>query len=138
MHQHALDNTILLSLLGQLDDTGIGIVVVGFEHSLHPSGSLRLDIVVNAVGHETLNLNATNGYVDNTNLDVLGQGSHEGTSKPVGRRQSRIGTTEGRCSLTPNALLTSTLLVIDGRHQQKARPGAHQVLCLGACSALHV
>ena len=73
MHQDTLDDTVLLSLLGQRDQTLVWIVVVGSEHTLHPTRGLRLYIVVDAVGQETLDVDTADGDVDHTDLDVLRQ-----------------------------------------------------------------
>ena len=72
MHQHTLDNTILLSLAGQGDQPLVWVVVVGFEHARHPPWSC-LDILRYFIGHEALNADAADGHMDDTNADILGQ-----------------------------------------------------------------
>ena len=137
MHEDALDDTVLLCFLGQRDQTLVGVVVVGSKHAFHPTWS-NLEVVGDAVGHESLNADAADGYVDDTYADVLGQVFNECTAKVVGGCQTGVGTAEWGRGLTPFALLTVTLRVINGRHQQETRSRAGNVLCLGACSTLHV
>ena len=137
MHQDALDDTILLCLLGQCDQTLVGIVVISLQHSLHPSWS-PFHITLDAIGKETFDVDTTNGHMDNANLDVLGQGLHHRTTKPVGRSQSRIRTAQGSNSLTPFAHLTATLRVVNGRHQQETRTRTLQILSLRFGSTFHV
>ena len=71
MHQDTLDDTVLLSLLGQRDQTLVWIVVVGGEHTLHPTRGFCLHVVVDAVGQETLDVDTADGNVDHTDLDFL-------------------------------------------------------------------
>ena len=73
VHQDTLDYTILLCLLGQSNQSFIGVVTVCLQHSLHPTWSFRLHIVGNLAGHETLDLDSAYSHVDHTDLDVLGQ-----------------------------------------------------------------
>ena len=71
VHEDTLDNTVLLGLLGQRDQTLVGVVVVGGEHALHPTRGLGLHVVVDAVGQETLDVDTADGDVDDTDLDFL-------------------------------------------------------------------
>ena len=137
MHQDALDDTVLLSFLGQRDQALVGVVVVSLQHALHPARS-PLDVARDAVGQESLNVNTADGHVDDTNLDVVGRRGHHRAAKPVGRRQAGIGTAERSRSLAPLAHLATLVGEIDGRHQQEARARAGQVLSLRAGIALHV
>ena len=73
MHQDTLDDTVLLSLLRQRDQTLVGVVVVSGKHALHPTRGLGLHVVVDAVGQETLDVDTADGNVDHTDLDVLRQ-----------------------------------------------------------------
>ena len=86
VHQDTLDDAVLLSLLGQCDQTLVGIVVVGFEHALHPVRGF-LQISWNAVRQETLDVDTADSHVDDTDLDVLRQRSHQRTAEPVLGRQ---------------------------------------------------
>ena len=101
MHQNALDDTILLCLLSQRNQSLVWVVVVSLQHALHPAGSLGLHIVGNTVGKEALNLDATDSDMDDANLDVLRQRLHECTTKPVCWSQSIVRTAEGWYGLTP-------------------------------------
>ena len=138
MHQDSLDDTIFLGLLGQRHQSLVWIVVVSLEHSLHPTGSLVLHIVGNLRRHEALNLDAADGYMDDTNLDVLWKRSHKGTAKPVGRRQTSVWTTKGCRSLAPLAHLTAFVGEIDSRHEQETRAWAFQILSFRTGISLHV
>ena len=73
VHQDTFDYTILLCLLGQGNQSFIGVVTVCLQHSLHPARSLGLHIVGNLAGHKALDLDTTHSHVDHTDLDVLGQ-----------------------------------------------------------------
>ncbi len=137
MHQDTLDDTILLSLLGQRDQTLIRVVVVGFEHSLHPLRRL-LHIALDAIGQKSLDIDTTDGHMDNTNLDVLRQRSHHRTSKPVGRSQTRIGTAQRSRSLAPLTHLPALLREVHCGHQQETRTRALQILSLRTGCTLHV
>ena len=94
VHQNTLDDTILLCLLGQFHKTFVGVVVVSSEHTLHPTWSLLLCILLDAVRQEALDVNTTNSHVNDTNLDILRQRGHEGTTKPVSRCQTCVCTAE--------------------------------------------
>ena len=137
MHQHTLDDAILLSLLGQCDEALVGIVVVGCKHGLHPAwGSLY--VVLDAVGQESLNGNAADSHVDHTDADVLGQRLDHSTTKPVCRRQACIRAAERGRGFTPLTHLAASLRVVDSRHEQKARTRTGDVLSLGLGCSLHV
>ena len=142
VHQDALDDAVLLGLLGQRDQTLVGVVAVGFEHALHPAGRFLLGILLDAVGQETLDVDTANGNVDDTNLDVLRQRGHQRTAKPVGGRQACAGTAEGWYGLAPFAHLAGGIVVgsgvVNGRHQQETRSGTLQVLSLRTGCTLHV
>ena len=73
MHQNTLDDTVLLGFLGQLNQTLVGVIIVSLKHTLHPTRSLLLHVAGNAVGQETLDVNTTDGHMNNTNLDIVGQ-----------------------------------------------------------------
>ena len=142
MHQDTLDDTVLLSLLGQRDQTLVGVVVVSGQHALHPTRSLLVHVIGDAVGEEALDIDTTDSHVDNTDLDVLGQRSHKGTTEPVGWGQTRVRTAKGSRSLTPLTHLTLWATVgsreIDSGHQQEARTWAGQIGCLRTGITLHV
>ena len=151
MHQDTLDDTILLGFLCQFHKTFVGVIVVGGQHTLHPAWSLFLDVVRDAVGQETLDVDTANGNVDDTNLDIIGQRGHEGTAEPVGRGQTSILTAQGSRSLAPLALLTGFpnivtfrnatipwLCIVHGWHQQEAGTGAGIIDSLGTGVALHI
>ena len=70
MHQYSLDDAIVLRFLCQIDDTLIRIVVVCFQHSLHPSWS-GFNIVVNLFRHESFNLDTANCNMNNANANVF-------------------------------------------------------------------
>ena len=80
--------------------------------------------------------------MDDTNLDIVGQRSHEGTAKPVGRRQAGVRTAQRCRGLTPYALGTGGTLVggreINCGHQLEAGTWAGQIGCLRTCVAFHV
>ena len=95
VHQDTLDDTILLGLLGQLHQTLIGVVVVSGQHTLHPTWSLLLSILFDAIRQETLDINTTDSHMDDANSDVIGCRSHHRATKPVGRSQTRVWTTQG-------------------------------------------
>ena len=137
MHQDALDDTILLGLLGQRHQSLVGVVVVGLQHALHPLRS-PLHIAGNAVGQEAADVDAAYGHMDNANRDVLRQRGHHGAAKPVGRRQSRIGTTQGCRRLAPLTLFASLLRKVYRRHQQEARTRTLHILSLRTGCTLHV
>ena len=137
VHQDTLDDTILLSLLGQSDQPLVGIVVVGFEHAFHPVGC-SLDVTLDTVGEESLDVDTADGDMDDTDLDVLGQRCYQCTAKPVCRCQTSIGAAEWGRSLAPLTHFTAFLWEIDGRHQQESGARTGDVLSLRACSALHV
>ena len=141
MHEDTLDDTIFLSLLGQRDQTLIGIVVVRLKHTLHPVRCF-LQIGRNAIGKETFDVNAANGHVDDTDFDILGQRSHQSTAKPVGRRQTGIRTTQGWNGFVPFTHLTGWKRFCCGvvycRHPQEAWPGTLEVLSLRTGCALHI
>ena len=138
VHQDTLDHTVFLCLLGQFHESLIGIVVIGFQHPLHPVGSLVLHVVLNLVGHETFDFDATDGHVNHTDADIVGKRSHEGAAEVVGRGESGVRTAEWGSGLTPFAGFASTLCIINGGHQQEARSHALEILCLRTCIPLHV
>ncbi len=137
VHQDALDHTVLLGLLGQCHQSLVGVVVVGLEHTRHPAGS-PFHVTLDAVGQETLDVDAADGHVDHAHLDMLWQRLHQCTAEPVGRGQSCVGTAQRRHCLAPLAHLATPLRVVNGRHQQEAWTRTHQVLGLRARCALHV
>ena len=137
VHQHTLDDTVLLCLFGQCDEAFVGIVAVGLQHALHPSGC-RLCIVGNAVGHEALDFDAANGHMDDADFDVVRQRCHQRAAEPVGRGQPCVGTAEGRRGLTPLTHLTAALRVVNSRHQQETRSCTHKVLGLRLGCTFHV
>ena len=73
MHEDTLDDAILLGLLGQRYQTFVGIVIIGGEHALHPVRRFVLHVIVDTVRKESLDVDTTNGHVDDTNLDVFRQ-----------------------------------------------------------------
>ena len=73
MHQDTLDDTILLCLLGQFYQTLVRIVIVSGQHTFHPTWGLLFSILLDTVGQESLDINTTNGYMDDANLDVIRQ-----------------------------------------------------------------
>ena len=94
MHQDTLDDTILLSLLGQRDQALVGVVVVSSQHTLHPTWSLLVYVIGDTVRQEALDIDTTDSHMDDTDLDILRQRGYQRTSKPVGRCQTCICTTE--------------------------------------------
>ena len=142
VHQDTLDDTVLLSLLGQCDQTLVRVVVVGLEHAFHPVRRLGLHVVVNAVGQESLDVDAADGHMDDADLDVLRQGGHQRTAEPVGRCQSCIRTTEWGDGLVPFAHLPFRECfgggVIHCGHPQEPWAGALQVLGFRTGGSLHV
>ena len=137
MHQDALDDAVLLGLLGQRDQSLVGVVVVGLQHALHPRWGL-LDIALYAVGQESLDVDAADSHVDDANFNIVGRGGHHRAAKPVGRCQAGVGTAERSRGLTPFAHLTTLVGEVNGGHQQEARPWAGQVLSLRTGITLHV
>ena len=137
MHQYSLDDTIVLGFLRQFDDTLVRIVVVSFQHVLHPSWS-RLHIFWNFLWHESFNLDTANGNVNDSHANVFWQRRNQRTTKPVGRCQSVIGATEWRNCFTPFSLFPVSLWVIYGRHQQETWTRTYQVLCFWTGCTFHV
>ena len=142
MHQDALDDAVLLCLSGELHQALVGVVVVGLEQAFHPARGFLLGILLYAVGQESLDVDAADGDMDDTHLDILGKGCHEGAAEPVGRREACVRTAEGSCGLAPFALLAGGALVSGGEihcgHQQEARARAGQVGGFGFGGAFHV
>ena len=137
VHQHPLDDAILLCLPGQRHQTFIGVIAVSLQHALHPSWR-RLHIRFHLVRHETLNPDAADGHMYHTHTDVLRQRLYHRPAKPVGRSQAGIRTTQRSSSLAPLPHPTAALLIVHSRHQQESRAGTLQVLSLRACGTLHV
>ena len=142
MHQDTLNHTILLSFLGQCHQSLIWIIVIGFQHTLHPSRCFGLHIIVDAISQETLDINTANSHVNHTNLDILGQRLHHRTTEPVGRSQTRIGTTERRDGFIPFTHLTGRKFIGSGivhsRHPQESWSRTLQILSLRFSGTLHV
>ena len=137
MHQDALDDTILLCSLGQGYQSLVGVASVSFQHTLHPTWR-SLHIALDAVGQKSLDVDATNRHMNDTNLDIFGQRRHHRTAKPVGRRQARVRTAKGGYGLTPLAHSASLLWEIHSGHQQESRARALQVLSLRTRRPLHI
>ena len=137
VHQHTFDDTVLLGLLGQCDETLIGVVVVGGQHGNHPARGL-LHVAFDAVGQETLDVDTADGYMDDTYTDILRQGLDHRTAEPVGRCQTGIRTTEWGRGLAPLTHLTASLWIVDSRHEQETGTWTGDVLCLGLGCSLHV
>ena len=142
MHQDTLDDTVLLSLLGQLYHTLIRVIIISLKHTLHPAWSLLLGILLDTIGQESFDINTTDSYMNHTNLDILWQRSHHGTTKPVGRCQTCVRTAERSRSLTPLTHLTGWALSccreVNSRHQQETRTWACQVSSFRTSIALHI
>ena len=137
VHQHTLDDTILLSLLGQCDESFIGVIVVGGQHGNHPSWCL-LHVVLDAVGQETLDVNTANGHVDDANADILRQRLDHRATKPVGRCQTRIRAAEWGRGFAPLPHLAASLRIVNGWHEQETGTRTGDVLCLRLGCSLHV
>ena len=137
MHQNALNNAIILSLLCQSDERLVGVIVVIGEYARHPARNL-LQVALDTIGHETFNLNASYGHMNHTNFDVLGQGSHKSTTKPIGWRQTRIGTAKRSNSFAPLALLATTLSIVHSRHQEESRSRTGDILLLRFRCTFHI
>ena len=80
--------------------------------------------------------------MDDTDLDVLRQGGHEGTSEPVGRCQTRVRTTEWGDRLAPLAHLPGRLRICGGvvncGHPQESWTRTLQILCFRFGCTFHV
>ena len=121
MHEDTLDHAILLGFFSQRNQSFIRIVVVCFEHSLHPTGSLCLHVIGYLTRHKTFNLDTTDGHMDNTNLDIRGKRSYQCTTKPVSWCKTGIRTTKRSRCLTPLSHLPAFVGKIHGRHQEETR-----------------
>ncbi len=137
VHQYALDHAVLLCFFCQSHQALIGVVVVSLEYALHPLRR-RLRIALDAVGQESLDVDAADSHVDYADFDILGQRADERSSEPVGRRQSRIGAAQRSRCLAPLSHLSSLLGEVDGGHQQEPRSRALHVLGLRPCSPFHI
>ena len=142
MHQDALDNAIILCFPGQFYQALVGVVAVSLEHTFHPTRSLLLNVILNTVWQESLDVDTSDGHMDNTNPDIIGQRSNERTAEPVGRCEACIRTAKGSRGFAPFAHLASRVLVggreIHSRHQQETRPRAGQVSSFGLGSTFHI
>ncbi len=138
VHQDALDHAVLLRLFGERDQAAVGIVVIGGEHPLHPSGGAVLHVIVDAVRQEGLDVAAADGDVDDAHLDIVRKVLHQRPAEVVGGREAGAGTAERRDGGVPLALLAPHLGEIDGRHHLEAVAHALEVLRLNAGVALHV
>ena len=61
------------AFLASVYQTLVGVVVVGGQHTFHPTWSLLLRIFLDAVGQETLDVDTTDSHMDDANLDVIRQ-----------------------------------------------------------------
>ena len=138
MHQDSFDNAVLLSLFRQRNQPFVGIVIVCLEDSLHPTWSFVLEVIAHLVLHEALDLDASHSHMNDANLNVVGQRSHQSTAEPIGRSQSGIGSAEWRNCLAPFAHLATPLSVVHSRHQHESRSWTFQVLSLWLGGSLHV
>ena len=116
MHQDSLDNTILLSLLGQSNQAFVRVIIVGGKHALHPVRSLSLYIIIYTIGQESLDIDTTDSHMDYTYLNILRQRSHKGATKPVGRTQTCVRTAQRSRCLTPLAHFAPLFREINSRH----------------------
>ena len=138
MQQYTANDTLLLSLFSQRHESFVGIVIVCLQCTFHPMRSTIVYIVLNGVADKSIDVNATDGHVDDTKAKIVRKVFTQGATEVVGRCQTSILAAQRWYGLVPLAHLTTTSFVVHGGHHQEAFVHALQVLWLNLGIAFHV
>ena len=126
----------MLGFSTHIDQSLVGIVVISSSSFLDEPCRI-IQIVFHFVGHESFDTDATDGHVDDTNLDLFRQGCNHCTAKIVCYAQSGSWLHDGRRGCIPFSQGTSWLVEPAGCHHLETGIDM-QVPFFGGGSSFHI
>ena len=137
MQQDTLDDTLLLSYLGKLDESGVWIAVILRCEVLHPVG-LLLQIRLIGTLVEKVDAGTAHSHGDGSHLDAVWQVIHHLSSEIIYRSEASVWSCLRRDSGMPLSLFPSCLLIIHGIHSHESWIYSCPVDVFNGGIALHV
>ena len=137
MQEDALDNTLLLGNLAQLNESGIRITMILGCEILHPVW-LLLQVSLTGTLIEEVNASATHRHGDGSHLDAIRQVIYHFSAKVIHRTQACAWSCLWWNSRMPLSLLPSCFFIIHGIHRHESWINSCSVNVFNGSIALHV